>query len=316
MDNTSRQSETAAQQGATDLTRDDLLELLVQYNEATDRLRDSHEVLRDEVARLRAELEQKNRELERRERLAMLGEMAAGVAHEIRNPLGGITLYADMLQEDLAALPEARQIVRRMQDGMRILNRIVDDMLIFARDLQVDPQAHRLADVVHTAIDLACHELADSGLRVMVEATSLDLWVRADASLVTRAVLNLVLNAAQAGLGRANPSLSIAAESVAEADAPWVELTLEDTCGGIDPEDLSRIFNPFFTRREQGTGLGLAIVHRIIEAHGGSIAAENNARGGATLSLTLPRAAAPQVEPSQEATAAAQSANIEHRERE
>jgi signal transduction histidine kinase len=271
-----------------ELTRDDLLDLLLRYNEATERLRASHDGLKAEVARLTAELEQKNRELERRERLAMLGEMAAGVAHEIRNPLGGISLYADALVEDLAGQCEPCDLAVRIQGGVRVLNRIVEDMLLFARELRLDVQVHALGDLVRGAVELASPEIARGGLRVALDDASLDVAVAVDGSLVTRALLNMALNSAQAGQGRGDASLRIAAERPADRRRGLVALTLEDTCGGIDPEDLPRIFNPFFTRRDAGTGLGLAIVHRTVEAHGGTITASNNARGGATLRLTLP----------------------------
>ena len=284
----------AEKPAAEQLSRDELLGVLVRYNEATERLRASHEALQREVGRLTAELEQKNRELERRERLALLGEMAAGVAHEIRNPLGGISLYADILAQDLGGENSAgnvrtggepAEIVGRIQGGIRILNRIVEDMLLFARDLRMDVQAQRLRDLVAGALDLAGHEVASSGLRVVLDETGLELAVAADGSLVTRALVNLILNAAQAGEGRAEASLRITAGRTAEG---WARVVLEDSCGGIAAEDLGKIFNPFFTRREQGTGLGLAIVHRTIEAHGGRITAANNAVGGATFEFTLP----------------------------
>lgn len=274
---------------AGDLTRDDLLGLLVQYNEATDRLRASHEGLKAEVARLTDELEQKNRELERRQRLAMLGEMAAGVAHEIRNPLGGISLYADVLVDDLEPLPDQKDLARQIQGGIRILDRIVEDMLLFARDLRLDIRTHRLDDLVRGALELARHDAVRSGLDVTVDPLGLARCVEVDGSLITRALLNIILNAAQAAEGREGARLRIGAQSNA-ADAAFVAIGLEDTCGGIDEADLSRLFNPFFTRREQGTGLGLAIVHRTVEAHGGRTTAANNAVGGTTFSLSLPLA--------------------------
>jgi signal transduction histidine kinase len=272
------------------LSRDDLLEVLERYTEVTDRLRVSHDGLKQEVVRLTAELEQKNRELERRERLAMLGEMAAGVAHEIRNPLGGITLCADMLAEDLADRPMEREIVRRVQNGVRIMGRIVDDMLLFARDLRLEMRGCCLADLVHTALEMAGPEIHRSGIRIVRDESELDAMVWVDADLMVRVMLNLVLNAAQITEQRGvAASLRITASAVDDGD--WMRVSFEDTCGGIAAEDLARLFNPFFTRREQGTGLGLAIVHRAMEAHGGEVSARNNALGGATFALVVPRTA-------------------------
>lgn len=286
MDRTAAQQSSAA---AGELTRDDLLDLLVGYNEATNRLQASHEGLTAEVARLTAELEQKNRELERRERLAMLGEMAAGVAHEIRNPLGGISLYTDALADDLADRPEERNLAVRIQAGVRILDRIVEDMLLFAREMRTDLRRHGLDDLVGGALELARHDVVRSGLRAALDASLEGVEVLADGSLITRALLNMILNSAQAAEGREGATLRIAARRAAGQEG-FVAVSVEDTCGGISDEDLPRIFNPFFTRRDQGTGLGLAIVHRTIEAHGGRTAAWNNERGGATFLVTLPAA--------------------------
>lgn len=272
------------------LSRDDLLEILERYTSVTERLRASHDGLKGEVARLTAELEQKNRELERRERLSMLGEMAAGVAHEIRNPLGGITLCADMLADDLADRPMEREIVRRVQNGVRMMGRIVDDMLLFARDLRIEPQQCCLADVVQAALEMANPEINRSGIRIIRDESELDALVHADVDMLTRVILNLLLNAAQITEQRSLQA-SLRITTAAGSDKRWIQVLFEDTCGGISPDDLPRLFNPFFTRREQGTGLGLAIVHRAMEAHGGRVTAENNDAGGATFALVLPRTA-------------------------
>ncbi|MBN2583803.1 MAG: hypothetical protein JXL80_12115 [Planctomycetes bacterium] len=284
-------SQATAAAAKTELSRNDLLEILLRYNEATERLRSSHENLKSEVVRLRGELEEKNRELRRRQRLAMLGEMAAGMAHEIRNPLGGITLCADMLRDDLAGRGEALDILTRLESGVRILNRIVEDMLLFTRDLHVDALPFCLSDLVRSALELASHDIRRSCLRVLVSDWELNHWVHVDGSLIIRSLLNLILNAAQAAEGRREASLRIAAAQ--EAGAQHVAVILEDTCGGIAAEDLDKIFDPFFTRREQGTGLGLAIVHRTIEAHGGQITARNNHVGGTTFTVVLPQAELP-----------------------
>ena len=284
------QQQIEQEPAANELSRDDLLEILLRYNEATERLRVSHESLQGKVAGLTAELEHKNRELQRRERLAVLGEMAAGVAHEIRNPLGAISLCADLLADDLAGRAEPLGILSRLQNGVRILNRIVEDMLLFMRDLHIDARPHCLNDLVESALGFAALEIEHSGLRVVVSEWELMAEVQVDGLLIVRSLLNLMLNAAQAAEGRGEASLRIAAAQGAPQQC--FAMMLEDTCGGIDEEDLDKIFDPFFTRREQGTGLGLAIVHRAIEAHGGHITANNNQVGGTTFTLTLPLAGA------------------------
>src|SRR5436189_36029 len=116
---------------------DDLHDLLQMYNQVTQRLQLSHERLEGEVVRLREQLEEKNRELEQKKRLAALGEMAAGIAHEIRNPLGGIQLYAGSLAAEVADRPAALDLVRKISNGVKGLNVLVSDMLTFTRDLQL-----------------------------------------------------------------------------------------------------------------------------------------------------------------------------------
>src|SRR5437868_5097666 len=116
---------------------DDLHDVLQMYNQVTQRLQVSHERLEGEVVRLREQLEEKNRELEQKKRLAALGEMAAGIAHEIRNPLGGIQLYANTLLTYVADRPAAADLVRKISSGVKGLNSLVSDMLAFTRDLQL-----------------------------------------------------------------------------------------------------------------------------------------------------------------------------------
>jgi signal transduction histidine kinase len=282
---------------------EDLHEVLQMYNDVTQRLQISHERLEQEVVRLTEQLEQKNRELELKKRLAALGEMAAGIAHEIRNPLGGIQLYASTLAGEVSDRPLALDLVKKISSGVKGLNALVSDMLTFTRDLHLQTRPEGLADIVTAAADLAAPALLENHIDVQLEASLLDAHVQADARLLQRVLLNLILNAADA-IAEAAPKTEGALKN--EAPSPrritiaaatsgkYVHLTLTDTGPGIPADLLEKIFDPFFTTKHTGTGLGLAIVHRIIESHGGTITARNQPApaSGAIFTITLPAAIA------------------------
>jgi signal transduction histidine kinase len=260
-------------QGPSGRTLEDLHEVLQMYNEVTQRLQVSHEKLQAEVARLTVQLEETNRELEMKKRLAALGEMAAGIAHEIRNPLGGIQLYASTLAAEVADRPLASDLVRKISSGVKGLNALVSDMLAFTRDLQLAKREEELGEIVTEALELAAPSLLEADVTVRVHGSVEGRAVSADRRLLGRVLLNLVMNAAEA-IGEAGIEGG-RIEIRAERRGPQVELTIEDNGPGIAQEHLEKMFDPFFTTKHTGTGLGLAIVHRIIEAHGGKITAEN-----------------------------------------
>jgi len=251
---------------------EDLHDLLQMYNQVTERLQVSHERLEGEVVRLREQLEEKNRELELKKRLAALGEMAAGIAHEIRNPLGGIQLYASTLAAEVADRPLAAELVRKISTGVKGLNALVSDMLTFTRDLQLTRHEEQLSEIIQSAVELAMPALLERNIDVVI-ADSIATTVQVDARLLQRVLLNLILNAADA-IGDAAITGGKIALSAATTNNR-TELTIEDNGPGIPADMLERIFDPFFTTKHTGTGLGLAIVHRIIEAHGGRITASN-----------------------------------------
>ena len=261
---------------------EDLQEILQMYNEVTGRLQVSHEKLQAEVVRLTEQLEQKNQELERKKRLAALGEMAAGIAHEIRNPLGGIGLYASTLMADVADRPGAVELVKKISNGVRGLNSLVSDMLAFTKDLSLRKQEVCLGDLVGATVELARPGLLQHGVEVQVDAGVEEMRVMVYARVLERVLLNMILNAAEAvgeGKGKCevrNAKCEMGAIAVrARRVGERVEICVEDNGPGIGTDAIEHIFDPFFTTKHTGTGLGLAIVHRIVEAHGGSITAEN-----------------------------------------
>ncbi|MDB5325710.1 MAG: two-component system sensor histidine kinase [Phycisphaerales bacterium] len=257
---------------------EELGQIILAYSEVTDRLQISHDELKTKVIQLQTELGEKNRELERRNRLAALGEMAAGLAHEIRNPLGGIQLYASLLAQDVADRPDSVNTVRKIVSGVKRLEALVSQVLNFSREIRADLEECDMAELIRDAVDVAQAKAQAHGVSVTLHAPA-SMMRTADGRLLTQAALNLTLNAIEAGGEHVDVTLT--------EEAGRMSLIIEDDGPGIPADLLDRIFNPFFTTKDDGTGLGLSIVHRIVEAHGGAISATNRPQGGARFELRI-----------------------------
>jgi signal transduction histidine kinase len=265
---------------------EELGRIIMAYSEVTDRLQQSHEKLQETVRALREELGEKNRLLERKNRLAALGEMAAGLAHEIRNPLGGIHLYASLLAKDVKEMPGPADLVKKISGGVTRLDSLVSQVLAFSREITVNPVRADLAGIVNRAIEMASAKFDALEIAWEVEGPA-EMIVSVDPLLMEQTLLNLMLNAAEAMEGQNGGKLRVFYSRGEEVEARQVRIVVRDTGAGIAAEVLDRIFNPFFTTKEKGTGLGLAIVHRIVEAHEGTIMAGNAAGGGAQFEIRI-----------------------------
>lgn len=278
----------------------DLAELMRAFNEVTARLERTHEDLRAQVASLHDELRAANEQLARSQRLAALGEVAAGIAHEVRNPLASIGLDARLLREDLGG--RGAELAGRIERAVRQADGIVNDVLAFAREIRLRPAALDGGEVMASAMS-ACSAFAEG---VAIEAMPIAgaIPLEADGALLRQALVNVIRNAVEAAREGDGPrvSLDTRASRAASPSGPareMVSFIVRDTGPGVSPQTLSRMFNPFFTTRPAGTGLGLAIVHRIVDAHQGRVRIRNNAddpaagdRRGACVELQIPRALA------------------------
>jgi len=276
-------TETSSSPAPAALRVEELGRMIMAYSEVTERLEQSHARLEQTVRTLRDELSEKSRLLERKNRLAALGEMAAGMAHEIRNPLGGIQLYASMLAKDVAQLPASLELVRKISGGVKRLEGLVSSVLQFTREIRVNVSEADLAELVDNAVELASPHADAAGVAVRIDGPR-PLNVRCDGYLIGQALLNLVLNAIEAM--PEGGMLFIHYRNGGQTTRQFA-LTLRDSGAGIPPLILDRIFNPFFTTKDTGTGLGLAIVHRIIDAHDGTITASNPDGGGAQFEIRI-----------------------------
>jgi signal transduction histidine kinase len=257
----------------------------------------------------RTELKRAEVSARRKERLASLGELSAGVAHEIRNPLAGIGASAQLLSERLGGDENHRRLVGLILDEVARLDRIVESMLQFARPPEPRLRRAPLEAVLDRALGLLSEDAETAGVRIETERSE-DLppiWI--DPDQIEQVVLNLVRNALQAMEetgGRLTLSLRRVSrpryvrlrngrrredKGVPSGEGPlqdWVELEVTDTGHGIAPEELDRIFNPFYTTRKRGTGLGLAISEAIVREHGGMITVQSRPGHGTTVLLDLP----------------------------
>jgi signal transduction histidine kinase len=231
------------------------------------------------------------------EKLSAIGQLVAGVAHELNNPLTSVIGYAQLLQEELReaaaagqppAVADLGKDLRRIAEESERAARIVRNLLAFARRQSAARAAQDIADLMNRVLALRAYEFRLSAVELETEFEPGLPSVLGDGGQLQQALLNLLLNAEQAMRSRTVRRLCVGARRVGEADA--VELFIADTGHGIPDEHLRRIFDPFFTTREvgEGTGLGLSICYGIIRDHGGQIAVDSRVDQGTTFRVLLP----------------------------
>jgi signal transduction histidine kinase len=219
----------------------------------------------------------------RNDRLKELGEMAAMVAHEIRNPLGGIKGFASLLQRDLKDNPEMAQMAKYIIEGTDNLNRLVTTILNYARPVQ--PKIE-LGDLVALAQELLFLIQADSNVQpkitCVLKTGYKELMVPLDIQLMKSALLNLAVNGIQAMPDEGQLSISI------ESSEGQAVIKITDTGKGIAPENIKKLYTPFFTTRPSGNGFGLAEVLKIVQAHGGTIDVQSELNKGTEFTIKIP----------------------------
>lgn len=233
-----------------------------------------------------SELARAHQELVRHERLAALGQLAATVAHEVRNPLAVVFNAVASLRKIEPGAPEHGALLAIVQEEAERLRDIVSDLLEFARPRPVVFAQARLDHVVASAVDAAMSQVEAPPGDVVIDVGEDVPPLLCDELLVRQAVINLVTNALQAE-GRRGAVRIVVADSAAS-----VLIRVEDDGRGVPPDLRERIFTPFFSTRPTGTGLGLAVVQRSAESHGGEVVVRPSPAGGATFELRLPRKAA------------------------
>lgn len=244
------------------------------------------------IAPLRAELDARQVIIQRQEKLASLGVLAAGVAHEIRNPLLAIKFRLFSLKSALPEGLEFNEDAVVIGNELNRLDRIVREFLQFARPSEPELAEVSVRPILQEVQGLLGSELASRGVTLRVDVP-VDLRIRADRQQVQQVLINLVQNAADSISGpgavtvRANDAAASGSRD-GRAAASSVVLEVTDTGSGIPPDVERRIFDPFFSTKEGGTGLGLAIASRIMEKHGGVIQYTTQPQRGTTFSLTFP----------------------------
>lgn len=271
---------TAPEKDPASPTPMDLADLMRDFTSTAQEWTRAYGRMQSELARLAMELQEKNALLKSQERLAALGQMAAGVAHEIRNPLGGIQLYANLLQRSLAERPQDLAVVDKILAGVRHMERVVQQTLTFAGGMTPQKRRCELEPLVRTSIELSG---IPSGTRTRFAlAVPPGLACVLDPDLAAQMLTNLFVNACEA-MGGAG-CITVRAEKV----PGLVRIAVEDTGPGVPEALKGRLFDPFVTSKANGVGLGLSIVWRIAEAHGGELALDAAYAAGARFVISLP----------------------------
>ncbi len=257
-----------------------LLDAFERFTQASSRLEEKYLELQRETEDLKRELREKDETIRRSERLSMLGETAAGIAHEVRNPLGAIKLFLSMLKKDLHDRPACGRLVNEIERSVTNLDQVVSNILSFAgqKDLALAPLN------LHSLIrEQREHFVAGPAAQATIELNlSGNPFIFGNDHALRQVFYNLLLNALQATRYRGRVRIEVKDTTQAQ-----VQISICDNGPGVAPELLGRVFDPFVTDKNEGNGLGLTVVRKIIEQHGGTVHVCN--RGGAEFSILLPR---------------------------
>ena len=219
--------------------------------------------------------------------LAALGEMAATVAHEIRNPLGGIASFANLLERDLEADDPNRRLVRKITEGVSRLNRIVSSLLSYTRPLNLNTHPVDLSQTVEEAAAFFEIDANRQIPEVTIERRFAESRTcQVDTEQFHQVVLNLLLNARQAMPEGGTIEIELTSERAEDGD--WAIVAVRDSGIGIEAAVRDKLFTPFFTTKEDGTGLGLVTSRKIVEAHGGRITVDSVPGQGTCFTIALP----------------------------
>lgn len=237
-----------------------------------------HVFILKDLSRIRAlELE-----IKQKEKLAAVGILAAGVAHEVRNPLSSIKGYATYFSSLFDPQSDNKKAANIMADEVDRVNRVISELLEFARPIELELKKTRIFELVDKALRLIKYEADPAGIKIISSVEPQLLEVEVDKDRLIQVLLNIFINAIQAMPSGGTLTVNV------KARENMLQFAISDTGSGISPQDQANIFNPYFTTKKRGTGLGLAIAFKIIESHGGTITIESLKNKGTTFVITIP----------------------------
>ncbi|MBE9528934.1 MAG: hypothetical protein IME99_06820 [Proteobacteria bacterium] len=258
------------------------------FRVASRKLEKQYATLEDKVEELNTELAEKNRAMERTRRLAAMGEMAARIAHEIRNPLGSMAIFSTLLERELTEDEGRRKLAESISRGVKTLDNILSNMLLFAASPSAKRRSIDLKDVIADSVQMtqACGK---AGFEIVHNgSTKMD----GDEGLLRQLCVNLLLNAVDSMDSLSSGgvvTVTTSVDSKGPGGMEMLEISVADRGRGISAENLDRVFDPFFTTRDSGTGLGLAIVNSVVEAHSGTVQVTSKPALGTKFAVRLPR---------------------------
>ncbi len=235
-----------------------------------------------------ARIEEMGEQLQRAERLSALGQLAAGVAHEIRNPLNAISMASQRLQREYFPEGEERKkefyhITKIIRDEIRRLNGIIEEFVTFFRSRRLELRDHSIVNVLQKIVDLMEEEVKVRGIKIKTVWNGNDALVPMDIDKLEQALYNIFKNGMESISGAGTITVSIRPDGTDK-----VRIEISDTGSGLTPEEVERIFNPEYTTKEKGLGLGLPLAHEIIRGHRGEIRVRSKPGSGTIFEVLLP----------------------------
>lgn len=221
------------------------------------------------------------RHIQQAKRLSALGRLAAGVAHEIRNPLNAISMGMQRLER---RMPD-QSLTRVIRDEIRRLNQIIEEFLSISRTRKLEFKAHELTAFLRQTLLLIAEEAESEGVRIIIQETDTPFIVSMDPDKMKQAFLNIIKNAVESIPGQGSITLAVTPER-----GEWVSIGISDTGVGLSEEEISHVFDLFHTTKEKGLGFGLPLAHEIIQGHGGRIRVVSQSGVGTTFEILLPLA--------------------------